>query len=143
MRSTVRCTRRHTIEWFRAATIAVMLSACSPTSPDATGVWGSSKASLIVSVDGAVLQILASGGCYGSYGELPVPIPSGAFELSGTYSQITGVYPGHVSYAAVFSGVRHPYDLSITVTVPDIARSFGPFTLSRDVRRTWPACLYP
>jgi hypothetical protein len=123
----------------------VLLSSasCFPTSPSAAGVWGSQQASLSVTGDGAVLQILASGGCYGSYGDVPVPIPSGHFQLSGTYTQLTGVYPGRVSYAATYSGTVLASELTITVTVPTLATSLGPFSLRRGVQTTWPACLYP
>ena len=64
------------------------------------GMWGSDKASLTVTKDAATLQILSqtlpAGGCFGSYGEITQPIPNGSFSIAGTYTQLTGVYPGKI-----------------------------------------------
>ena len=42
------------------------------------GVWGSSEASLSIVDAGATIDVLA-GNCYGSYGDIAQPIPTGSF----------------------------------------------------------------
>lgn len=126
-------------------TIGVVLAAsrCASTAPDEGSVWGSDQASLTISGDGATLQILASGGCFGSYGAIAQPIPGGTFNVSGTYTQLMGVYPGKAEYPAQFSGVVSGRQMTITATVPALQQSFGPFRLTQGDRRNWAACLYP
>src|SRR5262249_11361492 len=101
------------------------------------GVWGSEKASLAISKEGATLEILASGGCFGSYGEMTRPIPQGLFSIVGTYTQLTGVYPGRIQYAAQYSGVVEGNRMSITITVPALPQVFGPFPLAYGVNNAW------
>ena len=122
--------------------LALAASACSSTGPDQPGVWGSEHASLTITSGAATLQILASGGCYGSFGEITQPLPAGSFEVPGVFVQLTGVAPGRIEYAAEFSGVVSGRSMMLTVTVPTL----GPaqvFNLTRGVDRSWPACLYP
>ena len=123
--------------------LSLLLAACGATGPGDSSIWGSEQASLTVTESGAVLQVLASGGCYGSYGELSQPIPSGSFTLDGTYTQLTGVYPGQVTYAAQFTGVITRGLMTLTVSVPATQQTLGPFLLTHGEGRTWPACLYP
>jgi hypothetical protein len=113
------------------------------TTLKAGGIWGSDQASLTITGDTAKLQILASGGCVGSYGEIDQRIPSGNFSLPGTYTQLIGAYPGKLQYAAQFSGDMLDRAMSITITVPSLQQSVGPFNLKAGVSRTWSACLYP
>jgi hypothetical protein len=107
------------------------------------GVWGSEKASLTITKDGATLEILASGGCFGSYGEMTQPIPNGLFSIAGTYTQLMGAYPGKVVYAAQYSGVVEGNRMSMAITVPALPQIFGPFQLSDGVNNAWSPCLYP
>jgi hypothetical protein len=111
------------------------------------GVWGSDKASLVITKDSATLEILSStlstGGCFGSYGEITQPIPNGPFLIAGTYTQLTGVYPGKIQYTAQWSGAVEGNGLSITITVPALQQAFGPFLLTRGVNNAWSPCLYP
>ena len=107
------------------------------------GTWGSERASLTVTKEGATLEILASGGCFGSYGEIPQPIPNGLFSIAGTYTALTGVYPGKLVYAAQFSGVVEGNRMSVTVMVPALPQILGPFQLSDGVNNAWSQCLYP
>ena len=107
------------------------------------GTWGSEKASLTVTTTGATLEILASGGCFGSYGEMPQPIPNGPFSIAGTYTQLIGAYPGRIQYAAQFSGVVEGNRMSIAITVPALPQILGPFQLSDGVNNVWSPCLYP
>lgn len=107
------------------------------------GTWGSEKASLAVAATGATLEILASGGCYGSYGETAQPIPNGPFSISGTFTQLTGVYPGKIEYAAQLSGVVEGNSMSIAITVPALPATYGPFALAEGVANAWSRCLYP
>jgi hypothetical protein len=127
-----------------AASLASMLViACESTAPDLAGVWGSSQASLTIEESSATLRILASGGCYGSYGEIDQAIPSGAFSLAGTYIQLTGVAPGSVRYPAQFAGTVAGRHMTLSVTIPALQQTLGPFNLTSGVAMTWPACLYP
>jgi hypothetical protein len=112
-------------------------------SPDQPGVWGSDQASLTIADSTASVHILASGGCYGSYGEIRQRIPVGAFALSGTYTQLIGAYPGTVQYAAQYSGTVVGQQMSLTITVAALQRAFGPYTLGSGVIERWPACAYP
>jgi hypothetical protein len=107
------------------------------------GVWGSEKASLTITKPGATLDILASGGCFGSYGEMTQPIPNGLFSIAGTYTQLMGAYPGKVQYTAHYSGVVEGNRMSLTITVPALQQAFGPFKLTDGVNNAWSPCLYP
>jgi len=120
-------------------------AACSSTSPNDGNVWGSEQASLVVNASNAVLQIRADGGCYGSYADIVLPeaIPPGTFHLAGTFTQLTGVYPGHVTHDASFTGVAGAREMTLTVSIPALSMSLGPYHLTRHVHTSWPACLYP
>lgn len=123
--------------------VSLALAACGATGPDASQVWGSDQAGLRVSDTGATIQILASGGCYGSYGEINQPIPSGNFSLSGTYTQLTGAAPGSVQYPAQYNGSISGAQMTITITIAAPPLVVGPFHLAQGVSRVWPACMFP
>jgi len=125
-------------------TVLLAATACStePRAASLVGPWGSSQASLAVSDTGASLLIQA-GGCYGSYGEIGRPLPGSTFDLGGTYTQLTGAYPGKIEYPAQFTGSVSGTQMTLTVTVPALQDTIGPFTLVRGVTATWMACLYP
>ncbi len=99
------------------------------------GVWGSANAGLTVTMTSGKLDILATvlhdGGCFGSYGDTAGPIPNGAFTIPGTFTQLTGVYPGKIEYAAQFSGLVESNRMSISVHVPALGETLGPFSLTR------------
>ena len=111
------------------------------------GVWGSENASLTITKDGAKLDLLSStlpkGGCFGAYGEMTQPIPNGTFSIAGTYTQLMGVYPGKIEYAARFSGVVEANRMSVAIAVPALQQTFGPFLLTVGVNNAWSPCLYP
>jgi hypothetical protein len=111
------------------------------------GVWGSENASLTITRDGAKLDLLSSpfpnGGCFGAFGEMAQPIPKGAFSIAGTYTQLMGVYPGKIEYAARCSGVVEGSRMSIAIAVPALQQTFGPFLLTVGVSNAWSPCLYP
>jgi hypothetical protein len=106
------------------------------------GVWGSTAASLTVADSGATLEIL-NGSCYGSYGQIAQPIASGHFDLAGTYTQLIGAYPGKLQYPAQYSGAVSGNALSVTISVPALQATFGPFDLAYGVSNSWTQCLYP
>jgi hypothetical protein len=122
--------------------VLLILAACDSTGPEQS-LWGSEQASLTVTEASATLQIVASGDCYGSYGEIAQPVFSGSFTLSGTYTQLLGVYPGHIDYAATFTGTINRGLMTLSVTVPALQQTVGPFQLTHGEGKTWPACLYP
>lgn len=126
-----------------ALALATSIAACASASPDQPGTWGSDQASLTIQDSSGTLRILASGGCYGSYGEFAQRLPAGAFTIPGTFTQLIGAYPGKLHYPAQFSGSITGSQLSLTVAVPALQQSFGPFTLTHGVSEEWPACLYP
>jgi hypothetical protein len=111
------------------------------------GVWGSDKASVTVKGGSANVEILAGamppGGCFGSYGDIAQEIPNGHFSLLGTYTQLTGVYPGKVQYPAQFSGSVEGTEMTLTISVPELPRVLGPFILTYGVTNAWGPCLYP
>jgi hypothetical protein len=122
--------------------LAVGSVACTSTSADQPRVWGSDQASLTIADSAATVHILASGGCYGSYGEIQ-QIPVGVFAIPGTYTQLIGAYPGKIQYAAQYSGTIVGQRMSLTITVAALQRAFGPYSLASGVIEGWPACLYP
>jgi hypothetical protein len=126
-----------------ASALVVGVASCTATAPTHPEMWGSDQASLTTDGTSADVVILASGGCYGSYGDFAQLPPHGAFSIGGTYTQLTGVYPGKVQYPAQFSGTVQRRQLTLTITVPALQGTIGPFTLAEGVTREWPACLYP
>jgi hypothetical protein len=112
------------------------------------GVWGSAEASLTIREGGATLEILSepfspTGACFGRYGDVGPKIPNGRFFLPGTYTQLMGAYPGKIDYRAQYSGVVVGNTLSISIEVPGLQQSFGPFVLVQGVSSSWTPCLYP
>lgn len=107
------------------------------------GVWGSDDANLTVAGDGATLQILSSGGCYGVYGDIRRSIPDGRFDLPGIHTQLIGAYPGKISYPAQYSGTVQAGRMSMTVFVPQLGKTLGPFLLVSGIHHAWSPCLYP
>lgn len=107
------------------------------------GVWGSDDANLVIAQDGATIQILSSGNCYGVYGEIRRSIPEGRFDLPGIHTQLIGAYPGMISYAAQYSGIVQGGRMSMTVFVPELGKTFGPFLLVSGIHHSWSRCLYP
>ena len=126
---------------------SLLVAACGgstgPADKLATGNWGSDAAVLTVASGAATLRVLGSGSCYGSYVDIPQAIPGGSFDVAATFTQLMGVSPGHVSYAALVSGEAQGANLSLTITVPSTQATLGPFTLTRGVSHDWTPCLYP
>ena len=118
--------------------------ACSPTAPDQQPPWGSDQASVTIDQNKATLRIVASGGCYGSYGEIENGRGlSGTFALSGTYTELTGAFPGSRQYAAEYTGTVAGNHMTLSVSVPALQQTLGPFSLTSGVEKQWPACRYP
>ena len=134
--------------FFLTAAIGIAL-ACSDrlgSSADESaplGTWGSNTASLTINGSGATLQILASGGCYGTYGEIDQSIPTARFALAGIYTQLMGAFPGKVQSPAQYSGSVEGNQMLIMVAVPALQQVFGPFSLTYGLNTTWAPCLYP
>jgi hypothetical protein len=110
-------------------------------------VWGSDKASLMIKGASATVEIfslaLPPSGCFGSYGDIAQEIPNGHFSLPGTYTQLTGVYPGKIQYPAQFSGFVEGTGMTITITVAGLPQVLGPFFLTYGVTNAWEPCRYP
>ena len=122
---------------------ALVLAACSSTGPEQSSLWGAEQASLQVTGSGATLQVLGGQSCYGSFGEINGAITSPSFSLPGTWTQLTGVAPGHVTAPAQFTGSIEQGLLTLSVSIPSTQQTLGPFVLTHGEGRTWPACLYP
>ena len=128
-----------------ACLLASLLSVACGTldpAPRAT-TWGSDQASLVIVGNKATVQVLASGGCYGSSGEISQAIPSGTFTVSGTYTELMGAFPGYVQYAAEYSGSIAGDAMTLTISIPSRQRTIGPFHLTAGVATSWAACMYP
>jgi hypothetical protein len=119
-----------------------MSSACAPTTPDSPTRWGSDQASLSIADNKATVQVLASGGCYGAYGDLD-RVPDGTFAISGTYTQLMGAYPGSIQYTAEYAGTIVGNVMTLSINVPALQQTIGPFRLTAGVTSAWSACLYP
>lgn len=140
---------------FLATAVACLgLGCATPSSTEQHGNsdWGSDAADLSIQPDKAILRLLASGSCVGSYVEVEVPVLSLAFDLTGTYTQLTGAYPGKVTHPAQVSGTFRGDLMRVTVTVPslsavigplDLTRGVSPLDLTRGVSHNWTNCLYP
>ncbi|MGH7590156.1 MAG: hypothetical protein ACREL2_01850 [Gemmatimonadales bacterium] len=122
--------------------LALGWAACISTGPNQPGSWGSDQA-VVTRINGVTTLEILAGGCYGSYGELDRPVPSGTFLVSGQYTQLTGAFPGKVVYPATYSGISTDLQLTITIAVPALQTSFGPFVLTRGVEHSWGPCRYP
>jgi hypothetical protein len=120
----------------------LMGSACAPTTPDGPTTWGSDQANLSVAENKATVQVLASGGCYGAYGEID-RVPTGTFALSGTYTLLMGAYPGSIRYTAEYTGTVVGNVMTLSINVPALQETIGPFRLTAGVTSAWSACLYP
>jgi hypothetical protein len=129
-----------------ASAIVGLTLACTgdaTTSPVQPSTWGSDQASLTVANGESRLLIFNSGSCYGQYANIPQPLPSPNFDVAGTFTQITGVYPGEVHEPAQFTGTISGTQLTITVTVPSQQQVLGPFVLTQGVTSDKGQCFYP
>lgn len=126
-----------------ALLFAALSSACEPTAPNGVATWGSDQASMRLAGDTATVRVSASGGCYGAYGSFDHAVQSGTFALSGTYTQLIGAYPGSVQYQAGYAGTIVGNTMTLTISVPALQQTIGPFHLMAGVDSAWPACLYP
>jgi hypothetical protein len=132
-------------------TVVLACSDRSPTSPEKArlppGMWGSDAASMTIKEGGAGANVeilaLALPPCFGSYGDISQEIPNGPFSLAGTYTQLTGVYPGRREYPAQFSGVVEGTRMTLTITVSGLPLVLGPFVLTYGVTNAWEPCRYP
>ena len=125
----------------------VLLAACDDTGTSAgararTGIWGASGAVIRVNNGDAMIQI-ADGGCYGSFATTHERIPGGAFTIDGTFTQLMGVAPGRVDYSAQLSGFTAGDRMWITIDVPELSRTLGPYAFVHGTGSLRSACLYP
>jgi len=126
-----------------AACLGLGCATTDLSEPLGGSVWGSDAADLAVEADGATLRLLASGGCVGSYVDAAIPLTSLSFDLPGTFTQLTGAYPGRTTYPAQVAGTFRGDIMRVTVSVPSLSRVIGPLDLTRGVSHNWSACLYP
>ena len=128
------------------AFLLIAAAACSDATSAGVGVrpgtWGSANASLVTTNTGATISIDASG-CFGSYGEVKQRLPAGTFSLDGTFTVLMGVYPGRIDYPAQFTGTTVGNVLSMTIVVPAIQQTLGPYAVTYGVLSARMFCLYP
>ena len=115
--------------------------------PARFGTWGSESASLTIEPGAATLKVLSAnlpdGGCYGAFGDVPGSIPNGRFQLTGTFVQLMGVYPGRTEYPAQYDGFVEGDQMTLTVTVLSAPRVLGPYRLVYGAGNSWTSCLFP
>jgi hypothetical protein len=126
-----------------ALLFTVLSAACEPTAPNRVETWGSDQASVRITGDSATVQVSLSGDCYGAYGSINHAVQSGTFALSGTYTQLIGAYPGSVQYPAAYTGTIVGNAMTLSISVPGLQQTIGPFQLTAGVPSAWSACLYP
>lgn len=122
---------------------AVMSSGCESTAPHRAAIWGSDQASVRIVEDRTAVQIMAAGGCYGAYGNIDQPVRSGTFALAGTYTQLIGAYPGSRQYSAEYDGSIVGNTMTLSISIPALPQTLGPFHLTAGVTSSWSPCLYP
>jgi len=127
----------------RRVVVVAAVVGCSAGEPDQQGSWGTTDVVLSAMASGAMVKFLASGSCYGSYGTITQAIPSGAFSLPGTYTQLIGAYPGSLQYPAEYVGTVIGRRMTLSIHVAELQQVFGPYQLNFGVEHTWSACLYP
>jgi hypothetical protein len=120
-----------------------MVSACGATEPARALTWGSDQASVTIANGKASIQVVASGGCYGAYGAFDHAAPLDTFARPGTYTQLMGAYPGSVQYTAEYDGTVVGDAMTLSISVPALGHTIGPFQLTAGVLSAWSACLYP
>ena len=125
--------------------LALLATACSDALPPEprSGTCLSDSASLTVTDSSTDLVLLTSIGCYGSYVHASRPLAGDRFTLPGTYTQLTGAYPGMVEYTSQLAGESQGSSLTLSLTVPSIPLTLGPLHLVRGQAPNWPRCLYP
>ena len=132
------------ISSFSIVVFSTLVLACnSSTSPRPGEVWGSEQASLTIQDGSTTLRIFNGENCYGQFGVIPEPLASSTFDVDGTFVQVTGFAPGHVDYAAHFTGGIVGALLTITIEVPALHQHLGPYVLTRNVKTDRDQCLYP
>ncbi len=93
--------------------------------------------------DTATVHVSPAGGCYGAFGSFNHAVQSGTFALPGTYTQLIGANPGRVQYSAAFAGTIVGNTMTLSISIPTLQQTIGPFHLVAGVDSAWPACLYP
>jgi len=68
---------------------------------------------------------------------------SGSFALAGTYTQLIGAYPGSVQYESEYDGSISGSTMTLSISVPALQQTLGPFHLTAGVTSAWSPCLYP
>ena len=125
------------------ASVAIGCAASNANEPVTNSVWGSNSANLTVQADGANLRFLAAGGCVGSYVDAANLFTSLSIDVPGTFTRLTGAFPGKLTYPAQVTGSMRGDALRLTVSVPALSLLIGPIDLTRGVSHSWPNCLYP
>jgi len=121
--------------------LAFLLFACSSaTAPDVVGTWGGAEASLVLSAAGGDLQYQCGTSTIDPGWTLAA---DGAFTASGEYFAGGGPLPpeGRAPHAATYAGEVHGTTFTITVTVPDLDATLGPYVMVRDGPEVAELCL--
>jgi hypothetical protein len=119
--------------WLRTAVAgsALAIAACA-TDPPAVlrgGTWGAQGAEMVVGGTGADVTFNCASG------EVTGPLTIGAdgnFSWSGTYTRVFPApgTPPDAAHAATYAGTATASQLSLTVSVPDIALETSPVVLT-------------
>jgi hypothetical protein len=121
---------------------AIDLVAARGQRPVKRGIWGGPGASLLVREDGGTLQLLCA---FGSIDQAVRADSTGRFQAAGTYTREMGAVPpgGIPKYAGRYSGVVHGTTMTLTISVPELEQTLGPYTLHFGVDASLLPCMVP
>ena len=106
------------------------------------GNWGGTDANLLVREDGGTLQLFCA------FGSVDQPFRTdamGRFHAAGTYTRQMGAVPpgGIPKYAGRYSGVVHGTTMTLTISVPELNQTLGPYSLTYGVKTDLLLCEVP
>lgn len=121
---------------------AIDLAAPRGRQPVQQGIWGGTDASLLVRGDGGTFQLFCA------FGSVDQPFRTdsmGRFHAAGTYTRQMGAVPpgGIPMYSGRYSGVVHGTTMSLTVFVPELGQTLGPYSLTYGVNSNLTICMVP
>jgi len=124
----IRVHPRHTV--FAFVTTVLSFACSSATAPEVVGVWGGTEASLTLTTAGGEVQYQCGASTIDSAWTLS---PDGVFAATGEYFAGGGPVPvgGRPPHAATYAGEVAGSTFTVTVTVPDLGATLGPYIMVR------------
>jgi hypothetical protein len=120
--------------------VAVAVACSSTTAPELVGTWGGTEASLALTAAGGDVQYQCGTSTIDSAWTLSA---NGVFAATGQYYVGGGPLPpgGRPPHAATYAGEVHGTTFTLTVTVPDLDATLGPYVMVRDGPEVTELCL--